>query len=306
MRFRQLKYFLQIADSGSLSKASELLNVAQPSLSQQLKALEDELGVELFVRHDRGVTPTEHGRLLAEHARTILQQVDRTRELLASRASNPVGRVFLGLPTSACRGLVVPLITATKERYPDVTLHVVEAMSGSLGEWIQNGRLDVALLYDHKVLDMASSTDVMSEDLLLIVPRRSPYAKRRSIEFSALGSIPLVMPGRPHVIRVVAEQTAARCHVDLDIVIDCDSLPGMIKLVLDGYATIFPHFGVSDEIERGDVVAVPIVKPTPSWGLSIVLSKRTEHLVAAKAFAGLMAEVIRDQVANRRWRGRVL
>ena len=105
MDVKQMRYFVQIVESGSLSKAASQLHIAQPSLSQQLKGLEDELGVELLVRHPRGVTPTDLGMLFCDHARSILKDIDRAKEIVQTRARNPVGRVSVGLPTSACRGL---------------------------------------------------------------------------------------------------------------------------------------------------------------------------------------------------------
>jgi LysR family nitrogen assimilation transcriptional regulator len=153
MDLRQLKYFVQIAESGNFSRAAEVLGVAQPSLSQQMRNLEDELGVELLARHARGVTPTELGQQLCDHARRILLEVDRAKEALRSRSANPSGRVSVGLPTSACRGLSLSLFQALAERQPNITLHLVEAMTGYLDELIQAGRLDVALLYDHKAFE---------------------------------------------------------------------------------------------------------------------------------------------------------
>ena len=108
MDLRQLRYFTQIAESGNVSRAAEVLRIAQPSLSQQMRNLEDELGVELLFRHARGVTPTELGLKFYEHARRILQEVERAKEVVRSQATSPSGRISVGLPTSACRGLSLP------------------------------------------------------------------------------------------------------------------------------------------------------------------------------------------------------
>ena len=93
MDLRQLKYFVQIAESGNFSRAAEILRIAQPSLSQQVKNLEEELGVELLLRHARGVTPTEMGQQLYDHARRILEEVDRVKDVVRSQSVNPSGRV---------------------------------------------------------------------------------------------------------------------------------------------------------------------------------------------------------------------
>lgn len=305
MDFRQLRYFVEIAEAGSFSKAAETLRIAQPSLSQHVRSLEEELGVELLERHARGVTPTDLGLVLCEHARSILRELSRTRELMRSAAESPVGQISLGLPTSACRGLAVPLIEAVADRYPGIAIHLVEAMTGSLDEWIEAGRLDVALLYDHRAFENISATEVMIEDIMLIAPATSPLRRERAVRFSEIHRLPIALPSRPHVIRSVIEQNAARCGIKPNVEIDCDSLQGLIQLVRNGYMTLLPAFAFAEEIARGELFALPLVDPTPSWRLSIVLSKRTRSQRAAKAVAQLMHEVIRGMVTSGVWRAQL-
>ncbi|OZA00699.1 MAG: LysR family transcriptional regulator, partial [Rhizobiales bacterium 17-65-6] len=228
MDFRQLKYFVQIAESGNFSRAAEVLRIAQPSLSQQMKHLEEELGVDLLVRHARGVTTTELGQQFYDHARRILQEMDRAKDVIRSQSLNPSGRVSVGLPTSACRGLSFPLFEAMAARQPNITLHLVEAMTSYLDDYIQAGRLDVALLYDHKAFEHVAWTEMMVEDLMLFVSPDSDLAREGAIPFRRLADLPIVLPGRPNVLRTVMEQFAARCDTRL-APFDCDSLPAIVK-----------------------------------------------------------------------------
>ena len=305
MDLRQLKYFVQIAETGNFSRAAEVLRIAQPSLSQQIKSLEDELGVQLFVRHARGVTATEHGQQLYDHARRILQEIDDAKGILRSQTSDPTGRVSVGLPTSACRGLSLPLFRVMAERLPNITLHIVEAMTGYLDELIQAGRLDVALLYDHKAFEHVAWTEMITEDLMLFVSAKSPIAKRRSVPFRKVFDFPVVLPGRPNVLRIVIEQLAARHDIALDVK-DCDSLPAIAKLVCDAqFMAVMPHFAFVDEMARGEMVAIPIVDPIPSWTLSIVVSQRTMHSRASEAVARIMADLIGDMVKQGTWRAKL-
>ncbi|WP_213740825.1 LysR family transcriptional regulator [Bradyrhizobium sp. dw_411] len=305
MDLRQLKYFVQIAETGNFSRAAEVLRIAQPSLSQQIKSLEEELGVPLFVRHARGVTTTEQGQQLYEHARRILQEIDNAKGVLRSQTSDPTGRVSVGLPTSACRGLSLPLFRVMAERLPNVTLHIVEAMTGYLDEFIQAGRLDVALLYDHKAFEHVAWTEMITEDLMLFVPAKSPIAKRRSVSFRKAFEFPVVLPGRPNVLRTVIEQLAARHEITMNVR-DCDSLPAIAKLVCDGqFMAVMPHFAFVDEMARGEMAAIPIVDPVPSWTLSVVVSQRTMHSRASEAAARVMADLIGDMVKQGTWRAKL-
>lgn len=305
MDLRQLKYFVQIAESGNFSRAAEVLRIAQPSLSQQMKHLEEELGVDLLLRHARGVTTTELGQQFYDHARRILQEVDRAKEVIRSQSTNPSGRVSVGLPTSACRGLSFPLFQAIAEHQPNITLHLVEAMTSYLDDYIQAGRLDVALLYDHKAFEHVAWTEMMVEDLMLCVAPEHPLAREASIPFSDLSRLTVVLPGRPNVLRTVMEQYAARHNGTLNA-IDCDSLPAIVKLVCrSGHVAVMPHFAFTEEIAHGLVVAVPIVDPTPSWRLSVVVSQRTMNLRGSEAVAKVLADVIATMVQQNVWRARL-
>lgn len=305
MDLRQLRYFVQIAESGNFSRAAEVLRIAQPSLSLQIKSLEDELGVQLLVRHARGVTATEQGQKLYEHACRILQGVEDAKESIRSRSTAPSGRITLGLPTSACRGISVAINRAMDRLLPDVNLHIVEAMTGYLDEMIQAGRLDVALLYDHKAFEHVAWTEMIKEDLMLCVSKDNPLAGRKSISFRSVCKSPLVLPGRQNVARTVIEQLAARHEVALDVK-DCDSLPAIAKLICNsGFSSIMPHFAFLDEIARGEMVAIPIVDPTPSWTLSVVVSQRTMNAGGSEAVARVMADLIAEMVEQGTWRARL-
>lgn len=305
MDLRQLRYFVQVAEIGNISRAAEVLRVAQPSLSQQIRNLEEELGVDLLVRHARGVTPTELGQRFWDRARRILEEADRAKDDLRSLAESPSGRISVGLPTSAARGLALPLYQAAAERLPKISLHVVEAMSGYLDELIQAGRLDVALLYDHKAFENVAWTEMMVEDLMLFAPAGHPILQQESIPFERLFELPLVLPGRPNVLRTVIEQLAAR-HDVTPRAIDCDSLPAIAKMVVSaGFFAVMPNFAFADELARGELETVRIVRPTPSWRLSVVVSKRTLNMRGADLTARLMADVIADLVKSGVWKARL-
>jgi DNA-binding transcriptional LysR family regulator len=193
------------------------------------------------------------------------------------------------------------------EALPNITLHIVEAMTGTLDEWIQSGRLDVALLYDHKAFEHVAWTEMMIEDLMFIVPAGHSLAARHEISFRQVfqQALPVVLPGRPNVLRAVIEQIAARNDVT-PTATDCESLPAIAELVrARAFAAIMPHFAFAAEIERGEMVAIPIVDPTPSWRLSVVVSQRTLNARGSEAVAEILASVIAGLVERSIWRARL-
>jgi DNA-binding transcriptional LysR family regulator len=103
----------------------------------------------------------------------------------------------------------------------------------------------------------------------------------------------------------VVEQAAAHAGIIPNVVVDCDSLPGLVQLVRHGYATMFPAFGVAEEINRGEMSAIPVLSPTPSWRVSVVLSKLTSNLRAAQAVGTLIKDIVQDLVRDGGWRAQV-
>jgi LysR family nitrogen assimilation transcriptional regulator len=305
MDLRQLRSLVYIADCGSLSRAAEILRTSQPSLSQQIKHLEAELGVELLHRHARGVTLTELGHAFCAHARTIMKDVERAKEEITARADSPSGKVSIGLPTSACRGIASHLTRIVSDKYPNISLHILEGMTGTLDEWVQLGRLDVALLYDHKAFANIDLTEIMLEDLMLVAGKGNPILQRAQISFSELQTLPIVLPSNQHVIRNLIEQLAARENIVPNVVIDCDSLPGIIDLVRNGYMTVMPHFAMLEEINRNEVGAVAITNPTPFWRLSTIVSQRTINSRSAQVVAKTLVETIQAMVADGTWQVRL-
>lgn len=306
MDLRQLKYFIQIAENNSFSRAAEVLRVAQPSLSQQIRNLEQELGAELLVRHARGVMLTMKGQQLYDHAIRIIQEVERAKEVVKSHSPTPSGRVSIGLPASAGRGLSMPLIRALRQTLPNIVPHVVEAMTSYLDEYMQQGRLDVCLLYNHKPFEHVAWTEMIAEELMAIVAPEHRLAARHTLSMDELLAHPVVIPGRPNVLRSVIERNAALRDLTVQS-IDCDSLSTIGRLVCeDGATAIMPHFAFSKEIERGDMKALRIVDPAPSWRLSVAISQRSMNVRGSEAVAKTLAGVISSMVGAGEWRARLL
>jgi DNA-binding transcriptional LysR family regulator len=143
---------------------------------------------------------------------------------------------------------------------------------------------------------------MLKEDLMLVVGKDSKFSKISIVEFSNLADFPLALPSRANVLRTVLEKNAANEKINLNVEIDCDSLTTLIKLANSGFAIVLPHFAINKEIFDGDLIAIPIVNPTPFWRLSVVVSKRTLNIPGAHATAQLMAETIGILVKQGTWR----
>jgi LysR family nitrogen assimilation transcriptional regulator len=148
MNLKHLESFVRVAELGSFSKAARVLDIAQPALSRQVRALETDLRETLLLRNGRGATLTDAGRRLFEHGVQILQRVSQAREDLGAQRDAAVGHVTIGLPPSIGRRLTLPLIEGFREHLPRARLTIVEGLSASIAEWIASGRADLGLLYN--------------------------------------------------------------------------------------------------------------------------------------------------------------
>jgi LysR family transcriptional regulator, nitrogen assimilation regulatory protein len=234
MDLKQLEYFVRVAELGSFTRASIALDIAQPALSRQIRLLEVELRQNLLIRNGRGVTTTEAGRLLLEHARGILHQVERTREELDRVRGALTGRVALGLPPSLSKVLAVPLIGACRAVLPEARVSIIEGLTATMQELLIAGRLDIALLFNPTPSPDVDATLLLEEDLFLIQRKEDAAGSSKPISLRELAALPLVIPSRPNAIRTLVEVEMAGIGCRPTIALEIDGVAAILDLVADG------------------------------------------------------------------------
>lgn len=308
MNLKQMQYFVTIARVGSLSQAAQELNVAQPALSQNLKSLEEELGLPLVDRHSRGVTPNDMGLMLLHHFTGVLQDVEKTQSLITDYADNPSGEVKVGVTTTAAGILIAPLLTLAAEKYPRIWLHAVEGMSGTLREALQLGNLDMAILYDASMLDSENFvvTPIMTEELFLVVRNDGRLRNRTSIPFEMLPEFRLVLPSQHHTLAKRIKNASANAKVPLETYFDVDSFTGMVSLVRAGFESILPYASVSELVEKGEVQAIPIDSPPIQWTVYLATAQKGVRSRAVRTVHKLVTQTMEAMVERRDWPGRLV
>ncbi|WP_171909816.1 LysR family transcriptional regulator [Aquisalimonas asiatica] len=302
LNIKQLRYFVAIARLGSLSKAGEHLDVAQPALSQSLRSLEEEVGFPLLDRHSRGVTLTYVGSLLLDHFTEILSQVDKTPSLVSDFTNNPSGKVMVGVTTTAASSLVAPLLTSASENLPRITIHVVEAMSGRLREELENQTLDIVTLYDISTLEPENHviTSALNENLFLVSSPDKIPEETKTVSFRDLSNYPLVLPSMKHTLGAHLDQVARKQRSPLKIQYETDSFAGIIELMRNGFASILPFASVSSLVESGHLRAVPIHSPPIRWSLYVAALRSSMRNMCVRAIYNLLVAQIEEQYRNNR------
>ena len=310
MDSRHLAYFRQIVDSGSLAAAARDLGIAQPSLSQHVKNLEQHLGTELLLRTTRGVTPTEAGLLLYEHAVQVVELLRSAEEQVRAACQEPAGRVVLGLPASVSMALSVPLAETVRVELPRVSLCAAETMSGYIKQWLRDGVIDIALLYDLDGLTDCVSRLLVTEDLYFVAAADSwpfPSAPGSPVLLRDLEGLELVLPSACHGLRLLIDRTCRQTHVPLEVVLEMDSLQQIKALVERGSAfTVLSPAAIHDLVSGGTLVQGRIVDPVIRRPVHLVRSARKAVTLASRAVEQVCEEVIRDLVARGIWQADVV
>ncbi len=234
MDFKQIQYFVQVAELGSFTRASSVLRVAQPALSRQVRALEVELRQTLFDRNGRGVTLTPAGTRLLAHGRGILQQVERAKLDLEDQRGAATGLISIGLPPSVSRSLTAPLVDAFRQRFPRATLSVVEGLSTYTLDWLTQGRIDCAVVYNASPSAAIELLPVLQEPLYLVSARARQAGNRLlgpTLTLAQLAARELVIPSRPHAIRMLVETALSEAGHKPRVALEVESLPAILDLV---------------------------------------------------------------------------
>lgn len=291
MDLKQLEYFVRVAELGSFTRASGVLNIAQPALSRQVRQLEVELRQNLLLRNGRGVTTTEAGKMLLEHGRGILHQVSRAHEDLGRVGGALAGRVAVGLPPSIGRILAVPLTRAFRKRLPNASLSISEGLTLNMQEWLMTGRLDIALLYNPPASPDIEVRPLMDEGLFLI--SRSEHEQvKASISLRQISMLPLVIPSRPNAIRMAVETRMAALGCKPMISLEIDGVAAILDLVADGAGhAILPRYALAMASNPNTFTVRSISNPQLSSQLVLATASGRTTTLTQQAMSQLLAEV---------------
>lgn len=307
MDIKHLRYFIAIAEEGSLSAASHRLGVAQPSLSQHVIKLEQELGVTLIHRSPRGIVVTESGKLLLEHAREICDRLDTCRNIVRQSGGVPRGLVSFGLPPSVSMVLSVPLAETVRLEQPEVRLRAIEAMSGYIKNWLSDGTVELGFLYDAEQTRTFSAEHILDEQLsFFAAPDNWPLsvAPGTPVPLSELRGLDLILPSVSHGLRKTIDRYTRPRGIELNVVIEMDALTQIKELVARGSGyTILAPAAAYDFVARGELVKSRVVDPEITRPVYLVRNPERPMTHASTAVEKITKEVAADLVQRGIWEG---
>lgn len=287
MNIRDLEYFLAVVELGHFGKAATACHVSQPTLSGQIKKLEEFLGVQLLERTNKRIMVTETGKQIASTAKYILREVDTIKEI-ARCAHDPLqGRFRLGaIPTLAA--YVFPdLVKKIKSSLPELHLILIEEKTDQLMTKLLSGEVDAAILalpVDH---DFLVSAELFADDFVLAVSPNHTLANKKSIPHEALAGQKLLLLEEGHCFRNQALEVCHQHHID-EQAFKATSLETLRQMVKAGTGiTLMPEIATKDN--EADICYIPFQAPAPKRTVGLVWRKTTPRLRVMEMLQKLLA-----------------
>ncbi|WP_395334526.1 LysR family transcriptional regulator [Novosphingobium sp. BL-8H] len=265
MEIRRLRYFLRIAEDGSLTRSSGMLRIAQSALTRQMRLLEEDLGVKLFVRTSRGMTLTEDGEQLRAAVAAPLRELELALDTIRRPGQGTRPTVVIGLPPGLADLLGLPLALGLERRVPDIAVRMVEGPTGSLVDWLNRGVIDLALLEDTARDGRIEERLLHQEPLRLIGPRDA--ALQVPVRFEDAARLPLIVPSHHLGIGGAIEDAAAAHGLAPNVQMHVDAARLAQDLVASGagYA-ILPRSYCAKGIGEGRFAGWDLADPEPAIG----------------------------------------
>ncbi len=305
MELRQLRYFVRIVELGSMGRAAADLGVVVSALSQQISRLEGELSTRLLQRSATGVRPTDAGLAFLRQAQLALRHVDDAAR--AARSARLSGHVSVGLAPSTASVLALPFLQAMQERYPDVRLRLVEAMSGDIAAMLNARQIDLAVLFDGTVARRWSQQPLLDEQLFLIAaPALLGVPTTRSVRLKQLAALPLVLPSAAHGLRAVIDAAFAHAGVTPRAVLEVDGLAVLLDAVRAGIGATLQPGAAAARLPAGAAVLWPVSDRRArrhNWLASVSDDELSPAALAARV---TLSHVATGLVQQGRWLGATL
>lgn len=291
MELRQLRYFLALANHLHFGQAARSLHIAQPSLSQQIKALEDKLGVTLFERSRRRVALTTDGEALLPYARELVALADDAQKELAERGGLRIGRVRLGTTPTLGGHLLPPIVRNFFETHPGVELTITEDGSDQLARSLEEGRLDLALLIDDIHLGDMNFETLLEERIVVAVPVDHPYAGRGQVELSDLENEGFILCREGYHLRSLTLEACTSAGFTPRVTVSGTDVDTALRFVRAGLGiTLVPELALRS---MEGVGALALSEPRLSRTIGIAWNRQRYFSRAASAFRRYLRDALR-------------
>ncbi|ABD86411.1 LysR family transcriptional regulator [Rhodopseudomonas palustris] len=295
MDFKQMQYFLCLAQEGNVTRAARQLNIVQPALSMQIAKLEKSVGKQLFYRQAHGVALTAAGETLVKLAGSIMQNIDHAREEMARLDGTISGRVSIGMITSAAQSTLAASSAKIAARYPEIQLLVCEGYTEMLLDWVAAGQLDIAIVNMPPGKSTLTAHHILDEQMMLARRPGSALVLPAIVPYARLKDIDIVIPSRRHGLRRILDAAAAEADFSLKPRLEIDTLSAICEVVATtDLVTVLPGIALHAALAQGRLQAHRLKKPAISR--AVVWTTHPRRIVSA-AMTAVMEIISADLLA---------
>ena len=292
MDYAAWKLFIDAAELGSLSKVAAAYGTSQPQVSRQIGDLERSYGARLFQRTGRGVVLTELGQRVAPKVRAWLAGTDQLANDIRTSAGAPIGTVRIGSLPSTAHPLVTTLYHRLKERYPLIQLVVREGQGAQLETWLEDGSVDLALLYRSRPAPKNDDSYLVEVSTYLVSAEGDPLTARPTVPFSVLHDLPLVSFCRPSSWRTHLEQLSVEHGISLNVALEADSLRLQTHAVAEGgLYTLLGPYAIAAASKDCRLQSSKIVNPIIPRYIALAMSRHGALTLACRTVMQVTQEI---------------
>ncbi|RFT67664.1 LysR family transcriptional regulator [Bacillus clarus] len=284
IELRQLEYFSAVAKELHFTKAAEKLNISQPSLSQQIRALEHEIGMPLFDRIGKKTSVTEAGKILLSHSKAIFQEVEQARAAILDLHGLEQGKLTIGSLLTVVNYLLPPTILNFNKLYPNIELSILGLRTGEIRKRLLQNELDIGITFlpvqDKEVI----SIPLYQSELTLVVPVGHELTKCNSVSFEVLQNYPIILlPSNFHLTELITSH-CQNFNFTPKPILEISTMESLIQMVSKGMGITALPKPYIDFLQNEHIQAIKIENPTPKIEIGLIYRKEKYMNAATREF----------------------
>jgi DNA-binding transcriptional LysR family regulator len=301
MDLRRLEIFVRVAEFGSFSRAAEALFLTQPTVSEHVRALEDELGVQLLDRLGRGAAPTPAGQLLLGYARKLLALAGEAQQAVDQFQGRVSGELIVGGSSIPGEYVLPALIGAFRAKHPEIAVTLLIGDSRGVQEWVEAGRVEIGVVGVRPTGRSLESRQLMADELVVVVAPDHPWASRDSISVEDIRHEPLIVRERGSGSRDTLERALSAVGLDFGafrIVGEMGSTQAIKQAIRAGFGvSLISRRAVEDECRARLLGCVPVRDLDVSRAFHLVTHRERSRSPLAQAFLAFVEAQSSDRPA---------
>lgn len=290
---RKLRSFVAVYETGSISKAAEREHVAQPALTVHIRQLEAEFETKLFERSALGMRPTPAGAAFYVSCLDLLKRLDALRQQMRQFSGAVAGSICAGIMPSICHGPLAPVLSGFTDTYPNVSVRIVEGLSGTLAQWVSTGQVDFAVC-NRPASTQGLELHLLLRDSLVLVSARGRRQHRfEPCDLSRLPRLKLVLPSQQHSLRATLDHCVQRGDFSPAQTLEIDGQSATLQFVAHSdWSTILPRIALVNEFDSARFCLNPIKAPELSTDIYALRAAKRNLSVAAERFIAMLQQAL--------------